>query len=115
MLAVCASMKLLRNDRLIKRVIISAMLFATVGFFLEIKGDDIGSGFAPAVFAAPLVYILSYALLRNLYKALYRVEPTYNRASWYDHEDKRRQNWFDVLVHILRWLLSLAFPFIFFR
>jgi hypothetical protein len=112
-LAVLGFMKVLRNDKLIKTTFILALLFAILGFFIGIKDDDIGSGFAPAVFAAPLVYILSFTLLRFLYKVLYRVEPTYNRASWYDEGDKRKQNWFDVLVHVLPMLLSFVFPLFF--
>jgi uncharacterized membrane protein YfhO len=112
-LALLGFMKVLRNDKLIKTIFILALHFAILGFFINIKDDEIASGFTPAVFAAPLVYILSFALLRFLYKALYRVEPTYNRVSWYDEGDKREQNWFDVLVHILPMLLSFVFPLFF--
>jgi hypothetical protein len=113
LLAVLGFMKVLRNDKLIKRIIFIALVFATFGFFIRSKENDIGIGFAPAVFASPLVYILSYALLRYLYKSFYRVEPTYNRSSWYDDEDGRRQNWLDVLVHVLPMFIAIIFPLFF--
>ena len=105
--------KVLRNDRLIKKIIVLALLFASLGFFIQVEDKDVGPGFAPATLAAPLVYILSYTILRFIYKSLYKVEPTYNRSSWYDHEDNRRQNWLDVFVHLFPWLFSLIFPLFF--
>lgn len=60
----------------------------------------------------PFLYILLYGFLRMVYKKIYRREPTYYRASWYDPEDGRRQNIFDVAVFILPILLPVLLLFL---
>jgi hypothetical protein len=61
----------------------------------------------------PLFYLTVYNCLRYVYVKVYGVEPTYNKASWYDHDDGRKQNWFDVVVFFVPLLLSFGFvPFL---
>jgi hypothetical protein len=61
----------------------------------------------------PLFYLTVYNCLRYAYIKVYGVEPTYNKASWYDPKDGRKQNWFDVVVFFIPLLLSLGFvPFL---
>ena len=111
-LAVCGFMKLLRSDR---TLIILTVLTIPIGVFgLCLIGDntEMVNGNGATTLVSPFIYITSYALLRMLYKRIYKMEPTYERFSWYDAEEGRKQNWLDVTVHILPMLLGFIVPII---
>ena len=60
------------------------LLISIPGFF--IKAPEAG------MLTGGLAYIICYAALRHVYVRIYNIEPTYNRMSWFDPEDNRRQN-----------------------
>ena len=109
-LAFCGFMKWLRNDRRLAVLFILTGVLAVIGVVGRVPGNarlNSADGLL-----GPLAYVASYALLRQAYKSIYRREPTYERASWYDREEGRKQNWFDVTVHILPMLIGMAVPLI---
>jgi len=109
-LAFCGFMKWLRNDRTLAVLLILTGLLAVIGVGGRVpENPHLNSSDG---LLGPLAYVASYALLRYAYKAIYRREPTYDRGSWYDREEGRRQNWFDVAVHILPWMIAIAVPFV---
>jgi len=59
---------------------------------------------------SPLIYTSFYSLLRKLFLKKYKMEPTYNRSSWYDFEEKRNQKWSDLGVFLIPVIASLAIP-----
>jgi hypothetical protein len=102
--------KKLRNDNIIKISLIVSLIVAVIGFLIRSEQTKMAAGNAADSFYSPLVYIATYAGLRYLYKRRYRVEPTYNRSSWHDYKEGRRQNWLDVTVHLLPFMLALVIP-----
>lgn len=96
------SYKRLRNDRLLKIASIITFLIAIPGFLLRVPES--------AMLIGAFVYIITYSGLRYLFKKKYDFEPTYNRMSWYDSEDGRKQNWFDVIVFVIPIMISFILP-----
>jgi hypothetical protein len=109
-LVVCGFMKLLRSDR---TLIVLTILTIPIGVFgLYLRGDntEMVNGNGSTYMISPFVYVTSFALLRMLFKSIYKMEPTYERFSWFDAEEGRKQNWLDVTVHIVPMLLSFVVP-----
>jgi hypothetical protein len=96
------SYKKLRNDRLLKVSSIITLLFAIPGVLIRTP--------EAAMLMGAFVQVVSYAFLRYLFKRKYNFEPTYNRMSWYDHEEGRKQNWLDVIVFVVPTMLSFTIP-----
>lgn len=109
-LAVFGFMKMLRDDRVIKTVTTISVLIALVGLLIRNDQTKDLAGNSADSFFGPLIYIVSYALLRFVYKRKFHVEPTYDRNSMFDKADGRRQNWLDITVHVLPFFLSLIIP-----
>jgi hypothetical protein len=108
----CGFMKLLRSN---KTLFILSIITAVIGIYgILIRGvqTELVNGNGADFLIAPFTYITTYAFLRMLYKKIYKVEPTYARYSWYDAEEGRKQNWFDVSVYILPMMLSFVVPII---
>jgi hypothetical protein len=107
LLAVAGFLKKLRNDRHIGLLLAAAFLLAISGFFIP------GPGFSAVDryhLVSPFVYMALYGFFRWIYKLFFGVEPTYNRSGWYDPEEGRKQNFFDVLVFVLPLLLAVLAP-----
>jgi hypothetical protein len=102
--------KKLRNIFIIMVSLVACIIIAIIGFLIRSERTDMVAGNAADSFFGPLIYIITFAFLRFIYKKKYSVEPTYNRSSWYDYEEGRRQNWLDVVVHILPLLLAIVLP-----
>ena len=96
--------KKLRNSTSINFVVFITLLISIPGFL--IKAPEAG------MLTGGLAYIICYAALRHVYVRIYNIEPTYNRMSWFDPEDSRRQNWLDVVVFAIPLLLSFVIPLI---
>jgi hypothetical protein len=94
--------KKLRNSKSLNIAALLTFPFALLGFWLTIP--------EAAMFAGAFVYVAGYACLRFLFKKIYNIEPTYNRGAWYDAEEGRKQNWFDVVVFILPLMSSMVVP-----
>jgi len=96
------SYKKLRNDRSLRISSIITLLFAIPGVLIRTP--------EAAMLMGAFVQVVTYAFLRYLFKRKYSFEPTYNRMSWYDSEEGRKQNWFDVIVFVIPILLSFTIP-----
>ena len=104
-------LKKLRNDRIIFILIKSTGLISVYAIFLKIQGlPFIGRVRDSDALFLPFIYLLTYAVLRHFYKKTYNREPTYNRTSWYDSDEGRELNFFDVAVFILPPFFSILFP-----
>jgi len=109
-LAFCGFMKWLRNDRTLAVLLILTGLLAVIGVGGRVpENPHLNSSDG---LLGPLAYVASYALLRYAYKAIYRREPTYAYQSWYDMEERRRMNGFDLAVHMLPCMIAMAVPVI---
>lgn len=103
--------KHLRNNQTIQTLLIISAFYGFVSIFIHVFivwMDDLSS----YSFWNPFVYIALYGVLRYLNISIYHREPTYNKASWYDPSEGRKQNTLDVLVHLLPMGVSLIFPFL---
>jgi hypothetical protein len=96
--------KKLRNYKSISFVACITFLIAIPGLFITVPEAGVLTG--------GLIYIICYAALRHVYVKIYNIEPTYNRMSWFDNEDNRRQNWLDVVVFIMPLVLSFIIPLV---
>jgi len=85
-----------------KFVVSITFLIAMLGWFIKVPEAGMLTG--------GLSYIICYAGLRHVYIRKYSIEPTYNRISWFDPDDGRRQNWLDVVVFVIPLLLSFIIP-----
>jgi uncharacterized membrane protein YfcA len=94
--------KKLRNNKALKIAASVTFPFAVLGVLLKTP--------EAAMFSGAFAQIISYAGLRFLFKRKYNFEPTYNRMSWYDNEEGRRQNWFDVIVFVIPLILCFIVP-----
>jgi len=101
---ILASYKKLRNNRVLTRLAIVTLLIALLGVFINKEGS--------LFLASAFFYVIIYAGLRYIYLKKYSIEPTYNRASWYDPEEGRKQNWLDVIVFVIPLMLSLVMPLV---
>jgi uncharacterized membrane protein len=109
-IAVCGFMKLLRSNKVL--IILLTITFPIAIFGLIIRGvnTEMVNGNAADMLLSPFIYVASYALLRLVFKRIYKMEPTYERYSWYS--DGRKQNWLDVIVHVIPLMLSFTLPFL---
>ncbi|HTL80073.1 MAG TPA: hypothetical protein VL651_00135 [Bacteroidia bacterium] len=105
-----ASYRRLRNDRIVFVLIILCVSLAIWGIYLRSPEFEMKGGNAADSLYSPLIYILTYATLRYLFKKKYGFEPTYYKHSWYDPVEKRDQNWFDIVVLMLPFLLAVFIP-----
>jgi hypothetical protein len=96
--------KKLRNDRLLTILLLITLFFGGLGMILKTP--------EASMFIGPFVYIGSYGLLRYAYLNKYKIEPTYNRTSWYDADEGRKQNWLDVITFVIPIVLSFILPLI---
>ena len=106
----CGFMKLLLSDKTLLTLSIVTLIIAVFGLLIRSEQTQMVNGNGATFLIAPFIYTISYLLLRKLYKFKYKIEPTYNRRSWYDSEDNRNQNLLDVTVHILPMLLGFIIP-----
>ena len=102
--------KKLRSSRTLTHLLIPAFIIALIGLWIRSSDTEQKGANAADALLSPLVYILCYAGLRALYKYIYNMEPTCDRYSWYDSEEGRKQNWLDVVVHIVPMLIAFVFP-----
>lgn len=109
-LAFCGFMKWLRSDRRLLILLLLTSVLAITGVAYRVPGDSRLNDWDGLL--GPFFYVVSYGALRYVYKGIYRWEPTYAYLSWYDMEEKRRMNWFDLAVHFLPCLIALAVPVI---
>ena len=103
--------KRLRSDRTLLIVGIVALIIGVVGFLIRSESTDMARGNAADFLFGPFIYVLSYGLLRKLYKGIYNVEPTFVWISGYDAEDLREVNFLDKVVYVLPLLLGMVLPF----
>lgn len=96
------SYRYLRNNKSLKIAALVTLPLAVLGLLLETP--------EAAMFSGAFVQVVSYGSLRFLFKRKYNFEPTYNRMSWYDDKEGRRQNWFDVIVFVVPLILSFIVP-----
>lgn len=109
-LAIYGYLKMLRSDKLLFILTVLSAIFGIIGLGLRSEATEMVNGNGATAMISPFVYIVSYAMLRWIYKKIYKMEPTYNRSSWYDHEEGRKQNWLDVIVHIIPMILCWVVP-----
>lgn len=104
-------LKKLRNDRIIFILINATGLISVYAIFSKNQGlPFVGRVRGSNALFIPFIYVLTYAVLRHFYKQTYNREPTYNRTDWYDSDEGREQNFFDVAVFILPMAFSIFFP-----
>ncbi|WP_299991574.1 hypothetical protein [uncultured Pontibacter sp.] len=104
--------KRLRSDKTLLIVGIVALTIGIVGFLVRSESTEMARGNAADFLFGPFIYVLSYGLLRKLYKSIYNVEPTFVWLSGYDADDLREVNFLDKVVYILPLLLGMVLPFI---
>ncbi|MBD1396196.1 hypothetical protein H9Q13_03380 [Pontibacter sp. JH31] len=104
--------KRLRSDRTLLVMGVAALTIGIVGFLIRSESTGMARGNAADFLFGPFIYVLSYGLLRKLYKSIYKVEPTYVWLSGYDAEDMRDVNFLDKVVYVLPLLLGMVLPFI---
>jgi hypothetical protein len=103
--------KKLRDNKTLLILHFITFVVAIYAIVLKTEGQPFTGRFRNSDFLfAPFIYVFIYGLLRMLYKDMYQREPTYNRSSWYDEEEGRNQNIFDVIVFIFPLLFSLLSP-----
>ena len=100
-LAVLGFSKKLRDDQLLGFLLLLTGLLAIypLGKFFE-DAENQRAIHENSYLLLPFTYLASYGLLRAVYKKMHGREPTYNRASRYDNEEGRYQNWMDYTVFI---------------
>jgi hypothetical protein len=102
--------KKLRSDKRLAILFLTTCIVATIGLILRDEVVEHGTGNPAYSLISPLAYVLCYAGLRQIFKAVYKMEPTYQRYSWYDQEEGRKQNVLDVIVHILPLMVAIFVP-----
>lgn len=111
-LAVCGLMNLLRAKSTLLILLPFTFLIAIIGILIRDETTKMANGNAADMLLSPLVYMLTFMILRYFYKRKYNAEPTYKRQTWNYYEAGRWQNWFEVLVFALPFFLCLILPFI---
>jgi hypothetical protein len=111
-LALAGVDKRLRSDKTLLAVGIAALTIGLIGILIRSESTGMARGNAADFLFGPFLYVLSYGLLRKLYKSIYNVEPTFVWLSGYDAEDLRKVNFLDKVVYILPLLLGMVLPFI---
>jgi hypothetical protein len=102
--------KKLRNDKNIRILIIITVLIAIYPLKLKLENAPyFGYMRVTDCLFLPFFYVSTYGLLRLIYKRIYKREPTYYRQSWFDPEDNREQNWFDMFVYIGSMFLPIIY------
>ena len=104
--------KLMRSKKIFIIAFTISLITAITGFIISSNKNVLRIPNSYDFLYVPIVYMICYNLLRLLYIKIYNREPTYNRSSWYDPEDGRRQNWLDVIVYVIPIFVSLGFPII---
>lgn len=105
--------KMLRDNKRLIILLLVASLFAVYAFILRENGQPFSGRYRGSNFLfSPFLYVLSYGILRYLYKDTYKREPTYDRHSWHDVDEGRDQNVFDVIVFVFPLFFSVLFPFL---
>ncbi len=104
--------KKLRNDTTLIILLVVTGIIGGIGIWIRDPEYEIPKGNEADFLIMPFAYVVAYKLLRKLYKSIYKVEPTYNRSSWYDYEEGRKQNWLDLLVHIAPIIISGLTPLV---
>lgn len=103
--------KRLRNDKTLLAAGAIALVIGIIGFLIRNESTSMARGNAADFLFGPFIYVLTYRILRKLYKRIYNVEPTYVWLSGYDVEDMRGVNLFDKVVYVLPLLLGMVLPF----
>jgi len=104
-------LKLHRKKYVIPILIIIALIIAVSGLYItHFITDSSGNKLTTTTFYAPIIYILTYQLLRFLYKKKHHVEPAYEYASPLDSLGKRKLLFEDYVVFILPMITSLLVP-----
>ncbi len=111
-LAIAGFLKKLRSDRTLFVLLLISIPIAVCGLLLRSPEYQMKGANAADMLLGPFFYIVMYGSLRHLYKKKYKREPTYHRASWYDPDEKRKQNALDVIVHIFPVISAVFFPVI---
>jgi hypothetical protein len=109
-IGVLTSNKLMRNNKVLVGLLIVSIAMTISQIVLSIHEKTFKRATLSDALYSPLVYVIFYNCLRHAYLRIFGIEPTYNRMSWYDPEDGRKQNWLDVIVYITPFFLSLGFP-----
>lgn len=112
LISVMGFMKLFRSNKTIQILLVITVLIGMIGIYFRTNLTELPHGNAADSLWGPFVYIALYGILRYLYIQIYKREPTYNKSSWYDPEDGRRQNWLDVAVYIIPMISSIGIPII---
>lgn len=102
--------KKLRSDRVLLVLAGITFVIAVAGIILRSAVHQSKGSNSADMLLSPFVYVALYALFRKLYKRKFGIEPTCNRNSWYDPDEKRRQNVFDVIVHIAPMVIAFMLP-----
>jgi len=107
------SFKKLNNDDTIKISLFVTGFVATYPLILRLTHQPYtGHARMTDAMFSPFIYVVSYGLLRFLYKKIYNREPIYNRMSWYDLDSRRKQNLLDVIVAVVPIFFSALFFFL---
>jgi hypothetical protein len=109
-IAVLGFGKKLRSDKRLAILFVITCMVAIIGLILrnEVVEHKISNPADSLI--CPLAYVLCYAGLRQIFKAVYKMEPTYQRYSWYDQEEGRKQNVLDVVVHVFPLMVAIFVP-----
>ena len=106
-------LKILRNNKRLKILMIFSVGLLIFSFWLLNNDIKLENGISVSyIYISPIIYVLTFSILRRRFLKKYNFEPTYNWISWYDKEDERNQNWDDVFVHIVPFGLSFIIPII---
>ena len=111
-LAFCGFMNLLRSKSTLIILLVFTFSIAIFGMLIRNETTKMVNGNTADMLLSPLIYILTFTILRYFFKRKFNVEPTYKRHTWNDYDAGRRQNWFEVLVFALPLFLSLILRFI---
>lgn len=112
LIACLCTIKKLRSDKRISILVILTFPLAIFGLIIRSPEYQMKGANAADCLWSPFLCIALYGLFRYLYKKKYYCEPTYNRLSWYDPDEKRMQNWFDVIVHVVPFIFAVSVPII---
>src|SRR5690242_2758192 len=79
--------KKLRSTRTLITLLIFTGIIGGIGIWIRGQRYEMANGNAADDLLMPFAYMVTYGLLRKLYKRIYQVEPTYNSSSWYDEKE----------------------------
>ncbi len=99
----------LRNDkRIFKVILFLIMIFLTELLLIKFQFIELNNFDSIYLIITPMVYIITYFILRKIFIYLYGMEPTYNRSSWFDYSEGRRQNGGDMMVFFIPLILAVT-------